>query len=99
MSVDQNQAARNSSFKSCLYTAGWVPVKDKAGAIAMNNSMPALSPAMSRPVDPAAPAQANPKAKKYCDGIFPSNPGMMAAFESNYDLCVSTRSHEIAGTK
>ena len=39
MPVDQNQGARNDAARSCLYSAGWVPVKDKAEAEAVTNSL------------------------------------------------------------
>lgn len=40
MTVDQNQSGRGAAFRSCLYQAGWQPVKDKAEAEAVTNSMP-----------------------------------------------------------
>lgn len=38
VTIDQNQTARNSSFRSCLMTAGWQPVKNQAEAAAVTNS-------------------------------------------------------------
>jgi hypothetical protein len=38
MTIDQNLTGRNSAFRSCLYSAGWQPVKNKEEADAVTNS-------------------------------------------------------------
>jgi hypothetical protein len=38
--VDMNDRGRSSAFRSCLMTAGWVPVKDKEEATLVTNSAP-----------------------------------------------------------
>src|SRR4051812_43587358 len=41
--VDQNDSARDSAFRSCLYAAGWIPVKNQEEAAAVTNSAPAAA--------------------------------------------------------
>lgn len=45
VTVDQNQNARNSGFRSCLMTAGWQPVKNQDEAAAVTNSGMAMAQA------------------------------------------------------
>lgn len=45
VTVDQNQNARNSGFRSCLMTAGWQPVKNQDEAAAVTNSRPPVTQA------------------------------------------------------
>lgn len=40
MMVDQNRDGRSSAVRSCLYSAGWQPVKNKEEADAVMNSGP-----------------------------------------------------------
>jgi hypothetical protein len=94
--IDMNQSARNSAVRSCLFSAGWQPVKDHAEAAAVTN---AATP--EPPIDPAALAQATDRAKKYCDAIFNSGSSgdtSMRAVFGNYSNCVSIRTREIAST-
>jgi len=60
MLVDQNQDARNSAFRSCLYAAGWLPAKNREEAEAITNSAStnAGSNAAPLPVSPANDRQA-----------------------------------------
>ena len=37
--VDLNETGRNNGFRSCLFTAGWRPVKSKEEAEAVTNSI------------------------------------------------------------
>ncbi len=105
MSVDQNEAGRNSAVRACLFAAGWQPVKDKAEALAVTNSAPAraaASPGVSPSVDPVRVEQAKRRAVKYCDAVFyppPGNPGMVAVFGNNHEVCVTTRTRDYTGIR
>ena len=95
MPVDQNRSARDSAVRSCLFSAGWQPVKDKAEAEAVNNSA-----AYKPPVNPVVLRRVTSNAKVYCDNIFQkNNVDMMVVFENNYDRCMSTRTRELSGTR
>jgi hypothetical protein len=51
MPVDQNQAGRNSAARSCLFAAGWRPVKNKAEAEEVTNSVPTeIDPRLTMPI-------------------------------------------------
>jgi hypothetical protein len=104
MPVDQNQAGRNSGVRSCLFAAGWQPVKNKAEAEAVTNSGAVSSSVSHSPIYPVVDAagieQAKRRAVRYCDAVFyppPGNPGMMVVFGKSHDVCVSTRTREYTG--
>jgi len=107
MMVDQNQGARNSAVKSCLYAAGWVPVKDKAEAQAVTNSSvptPAVAPqaSESRPTEGATGTRtvaqrARAAAIGDCQNMFylGRNQVLMDMYDDDYDKCVQVHSREL----
>jgi hypothetical protein len=89
VTVDQNQGARNSAVRSCLFEAGWRPVKDREEAIAVTESASA----------PAVSSDAAYEAGLYCDRYFKTekNAAMMAVFNNDYNTCYFKRARELQG--
>lgn len=98
ITVDQNNAARNSGFRACLFAAGWQPVKNKEEAAAVTQSGSVTSRAGA--ISASASAEAAQGAARYCDAIFKvrQDRSMMAVFGNSYDLCVQMRTPELENT-
>ena len=95
ITVDQNNAARNSGLRSCLFAAGWQPVKNKEEAVEVTQSGGGSiqAPAISKSIS----ADSTQRATRYCDNIFKirQDASMMVVFGNSYDLCFQTRAREL----
>ena len=82
--VDDNAEPREAAFRSCLYTAGWRQVKDKAEAQALD----------ATPPDSQA---AEMTGRQYCDMVFslPQYEVTRAIFDNNQQTCIEQRTREL----
>lgn len=100
ITVDRNEAARVSGFKSCLYAAGWQQVKNKEEAAEVTRSGTSEG-GHTGTVPTAISEDANRGAVQYCDSIFKvrHDPAMIAVFNGSYDQCFQTRARELNSTR
>jgi hypothetical protein len=97
VTVDQNQGARQSAVRSCLFQAGWQPMKNKQEAEAVTNSRPAYA-AGSPPRGGSGDAwnRAHEAAKGDCQRIFEQpGQGVKPIYDNSLDKCVADRTLEL----
>jgi hypothetical protein len=97
ITVDQNQGARQGAVRSCLFEAGWQPVKNKEEAAAIASSGRSVTPQMSA-ATPSGDAwsRAHEAAKGDCQRIFEQpGQGVKDIYDNSVDKCIADRTLEL----
>jgi hypothetical protein len=97
--IDQNVGARDSASRSCLMSAGWIPVKDKAEAAAVTNSGAPEAPAqeVTGNLGSTLSQRVHTTAVSDCQNMFymMRNQSLMEMYDNDYNKCVRVHSHEL----